>query len=75
MVLTALLSNKTLQSRVLKQLAKYPHTCEELEHSLKALHQSVSPALLSLKRAGLCRRLREQRPTKSGRLASLWDLI
>lgn len=59
-----------MQHQILRALRHSPATCEQLCDRLDAKHQSVSPALLSLRKEQLIRWEGKSR-TKSGKLANI----
>lgn len=63
-----------LQWRLLELLELQPRTCEELEDATGLPHQTVSPAVNTLMRNGEIRTC-GKRPTRSGRLARIWEIM
>jgi predicted HTH transcriptional regulator len=64
-----------IEARVLKHLAlSGKATCEELEHTLRMPHQTVSARLTKLKQDGVIEDSGERGKTLSGRKAIKWKI-
>jgi hypothetical protein len=64
----------TQVARVRDAIAQTPGTCDEIEQRLDMSHQSTSAAINKLMREGIIR-ANGQRPTRSGRMARVWELV
>lgn len=61
---------------VLNVIAKRPSTTEEVEHALQGKHQTISAAVSNLwHKRGLIRPSGARRPTTSGRLADVYEVV
>lgn len=57
---------------LVRRRGEYGATTDEIEQALAGRHQSVSPRVIELTRAGLLKRTEATRPTRSGRKAHVY---
>ena len=65
----------TIQGQILSLLLMGPKTCDEMEVILDMPHQTVSACITGLKKAGAVRDSGKRRPTRTGRKATVLEMV